>query len=329
MSGPVDLTALAVGQRLQDPLLVHEVEQRTSDGGPFTVLTLGNSTGRIATAPFWLEDQPKVAGVERGHVVQVIGEVGLYRERQQLRVSSIRVLPAGSVAWRDLVPSVGDVAPFWEVLDRWRAEIRGPRLAATLGLFYEDAEFRRRYEECPASTSGHHAQMGGLLKHTAEMAAIGRAIAKASRADIDLVLAGVLLHDMGKLEAYRWDGVFQMTPRGALYGHVVLGSLLLDRVVGRADPCPCTPEELDLLHHLVLSHHGRPEFGAPVSPMTLEAEILHFADNASAKAASMSDALADLGNFSGDDLVSARTLWQLDRRRVYRGRSDWGRGEGA
>jgi 23S rRNA maturation-related 3'-5' exoribonuclease YhaM len=91
-----------------------------------------------------------------------------------------------------------------------------------------------------------------------------------------------------------------------------------------AAPMPCTEQELAILQHLVPSHHGRLEFGAAVPPMTLEAEVLHYADNASAKTASMADALADAGNFEGDDLVSARTLWQLDRRRAYRGRSDWG-----
>jgi 3'-5' exoribonuclease len=91
---------------------------------------------------------------------------------------------------------------------------------------------------------------------------------------------------------------------------------------------PCTETELAILHHLILSHHGRLEFGAAVPPMTLEAEVLHYADNASAKTASMADALSDPANFEGDALVSARTVWQLDRRRAYRGKSDWGAAEG-
>ncbi len=90
------------------------------------------------------------------------------------------------------------------------------------------------------------------------------------------------------------------------------------------DPAPCTDRELTILHHLIASHHGKPEFGAAVPPMTLEAEVLHFADNASAKTASMADALADPDNFTGEALVSARAFWQLDRRRAYRGGSDWG-----
>ena len=99
---------------------------------------------------------------------------------------------------------------------------------------------------------------------------------------------------------------------------------MVDRAVRDARPAPCTEQELAILQHLVLSHHGRLEYGAAVAPMTLEAEVLHYADNASAKTASMTEALADAGNFDGESLVSTRGLWQLDRRRAYRGRSDWG-----
>ena len=290
-----DLKRLAVGVRVQNPLLVVEVEHRDSARGGFTTLTLGNRHGQLSTAPFWSEDLPRLAGIERGVVAQVIGEVGLYNGKRQLKVSFIQALPRGTVDWRQLLPSVIDVAPYWDALDRWRSEIRGPRLRRTLDLFYADNDFRGRYEQCPASTTGHHAELGGLLRHTCEVAAIGRAIAKVCRADADVVIAGALLHDIGKLEAYRWDGAFEATER-----------------------------ELTILHHLIASHHGRQEFGAAVAPMTLEAEVLHFADNASAKTASMADALTDPDNFSGEALVSARGLWQLDRRRAYRGGSDWG-----
>jgi 3'-5' exoribonuclease len=324
---PPDLKQLALGDRVQDSLLVLEIDQRESARGNFTTLTLGNCHGQLVTAPFWAEDQPRIAGVARGDVAQVIGEVGQYNGRRQLKVSSIRVLPRGTIDWRQLLPSVGEVAPYWDTLDRWRGEVQRPRLRRLLDLFYADDDFRRRYEACPASTVGHHAELGGLLKHTCEVAAIGRAIGKVCRADPELVLAGALLHDIGKLESYRWEGAFEVTECGALLGHVALGLLMLDRRVGREDPAPCTDRELTILHHLIASHHGKPEFGATVAPMTLEAEVLHFADNASAKTASMAAALVDPDNFTGEALVSARTLWQLDRRRAYRGGSDWGANE--
>jgi 3'-5' exoribonuclease len=328
MPAPPDLKQLAVGDRVQDPLLVVEVEHRDSARGGFTTLTLRNRHGELPTAPFWAEDQPRIAGIERGAVVQVIAEVAQYNGRRQLKVSSIRVLPSGAVDWRQLLPAVDDVAPYWEALDRWRSEIRGPRLRRTLDLFYTDAEFRQRYEECPASPAGHHAELGGLLKHTCEVAAIGRAIAKVARADTDLVLAGALLHDIGKLEAYSWQGAFEITERGRLLGHVSLGMLMLDGRVRAEHPAPCTDRELTILQHLIASHHGTQEFGAAVPPMTLEAEALHFADDASAKTASMAEAIGNPDNFAGDALVTARSLWQLDRRRAYRGSSDWGASAG-
>jgi 3'-5' exoribonuclease len=323
---PPDLKRLSLGERLQDPLVVLEVDQRDSARGSFTTFTLGNCHGRLPTAPFWEEDKPRIAGIAVGDVVQVIAEVGQYHGRRQLKLSSIRVLPKMAIDWRQLMPSVGEVTPYWDTLDRWRGEITRPRLRATVALFFEDADFRRRYQECPASTQGHHATLGGLLKHTCEVAAIGRAIAKVCRAEPDLVLAGALLHDIGKLEAYAWDGAFTTTECGALLGHVTLGMLMLERQVAAADPAPCTDRELTLLHHLIASHHGQLEFGAAAPPMTLEAEVLHFADNASAKTASMAEALADPDNFLGDNLVSVRSLWQLDRRKAYRGSSDWGTG---
>jgi len=324
MSQPV-LPDLPVGARVQDPFLIMEVEARGGDN-PHPVFTLGNATGRIQTAPFWSSDATRIAGIGKGNVVQVIGTGGSYRDRGQLAVESIRVLPHGEVDWRGLMPSVGDVGRYWQAVDRWRERIRGPRLAATLGLFYDDDDFRRCYGECPASIAGHHAALGGLLKHTCEVAHIALETAKLfAHADPDLVLAGVLLHDIGKLESYRWDGAFEVTVPGSVLGHVVLGALMLDRRVRQSPSPPCTPDELLELQHLVLSHHGKLEFGAPITPMTLEAEILHYADNASAKAASMDDALQDPENFAGGGAVSSRAIWQIDRRRAWRSRSDWGR----
>lgn len=323
---PSRLDLLQTGQHIDEPLLVLEVEQRDAPRGAFTILVLGNRHGRLPSAPFWAEDQPRLAGVVRGTIVQVSGEGGSFNGKRQLKVVELRVLPENSVDRKHLLPSVADVRPYWETLDRWRADMRGPRLRHTVDLFYADPGLRARYEECPASTSGHHAELGGLLRHTCEVAAIGRAIARTCGANADLVVAGALLHDLGKLEAYRWDRGFEMTDAGALLGHVALGLLMLDRRIRAAVPPPCTDQERLILLHLVGSHHGRQEYGATAPPMTLEAEVLHFADNASAKTASMAEVLSDPEHFAAGALLSTRSVWQLDRRRAYRGRSDWGAG---
>src|SRR5712691_4824502 len=234
----LDLPSLRPSDRVQDPLLVRDVEEKSYAGGRFTILTLGNATGAIESAPVWDSDRAMVEGIRQGHVVQVIGQVGQYNGRRQLEISSLRLLPEGGVDLAQLLPSVGDPAPYWEKLDGWRREIgpRKPRLAAVLALFYDDDDFRHRYERCPASVAGHHAALGGLLKHTVEVGFIARAIAKVAGANNDLVLAGVLLHDIGKLEAYRRDGVFEHTDAGHLVGHVVLSALALERRLAGADP---------------------------------------------------------------------------------------------
>lgn len=324
MAQPV-LPDLPPGARVQDPLIVVDIESRGGDT-PHTILTLGNASGRLPSAPFWASDGHKLAGVVKGAVVEVTGTIGNYRARRQLIVESLRILPSAQVDWRCLMPSVGDTGRYWQEVDRWRGGIRGVRLARTLDLFYADPEFRQRYEECPASTAGHHALLGGLLKHTFEVGQIGLALGELYPAvDRELVVAGALLHDIGKLESYRWEGCFETTVPGAVLGHVVLGAQMLERRLRAESPMPCTEPELMILQHLIISHHGGLEFGAPVPPLTLEAEILHHADNASAKAESMRGALNDPGNFGGKGELSIKGIWQLDRRRAWRGASDWGR----
>jgi 3'-5' exoribonuclease len=323
-TSPAEAHPFTLGARVDLPMLVVAMERRESRRGQFTTLTLSSHAGRISTSPFWPEDRPRLTGVAPGAVLRVTGAVGQFNGRRQLDVASLVALEPGTVDRHRLQPSIASVVPYWTALDCWRQAIRGPRLARTVNLFFSDAAFRERFEACPASTAGHHAELGGLLRHTWEVASIGRTIARVCGADRDLVLAGALLHDIGKLEAYRWDGALTTTEAGVLLGHVTLGMMMLDRRL-QAEPAPAgTERERLLLQHLIASHHGRQEFGAATSPMTLEAEILHFADNASAKSASMAAALNQADNFDGDGPVSSRSLWELDKRRAYRGRSDWG-----
>ncbi|HXY19568.1 MAG TPA: HD domain-containing protein [Gemmatimonadales bacterium] len=321
MPAPISIPDLAVGARVEGAFLVWEVDQRTqADGSPYVILTLSNSTGRVKTAPFWTSDLHKVEGVQKGAVISVVGELGMYRTDRQLKVVSVRPVPRELADWSRLLPSVGDVAPWWAIVEKWRGEMAEGPWRRAVSLFFEDPDFRAQYERCPASLANHHAELGGLLKHTVEVGAIARPMAKACGANWDLVLSGVLLHDIGKLEAYRWDGLFEMTEPGSLLGHVALGSLMLDRRLDEPETPVTSEGERLLLQHLVLSHHGELEFGSPVRPMTLEAEVLHYADIASAATANLAAALKETGNFAEGESVS-KPIWSLERRRVYRGPS--------
>lgn len=325
MTDQPDLTHAAVGSGVGGQFLVLQVEPRAGSS-PHTILTFGNRYGRIPSAPFWQSQGALIAELKKGDLVHVTGQIGCYNDRRQLQVESIVALAREPYDWRDLMPSAGETAPWWDRIDSLRAGLRSPHLSAILALFFDDPGFRTRFEECPASISGHHAALGGLLRHTCEVAAIGRTIAAQCEADDDLVVAGSLLHDIGKLESYSWQGSFEVTDAGVLMGHVVLGAILLDRHRNQCGGDACTVPEQLVLQHLILSHHGKLEFGAPVPPMTLEAEIIHYADNASAKSASMAAVLDNPVHFLDGGMVSTRGLWEIDRRRAYRGASDWGRG---
>ena len=313
---PLDFPTLAVGARVQDTFLVWEVETKSqNDGSKYVILTLANASGRLPTAPFWSSEMHRVEGLRRGDAVRVTADVSDYRGTRQLRVIAIDAVPPEGVDLARLVPSAGDVGKYWATVDKWRQEMRAGPWKRAVDAFFEDPDFRRAFEQCPGSTSNHHARLGGLLQHTVEVGAIARTVAKTCGADPDLVLAGVLLHDVGKTEAYRWQGIFEMTEPGFLVGHVVQGALMLDARLDELDP-PLDEREAWLLQHLILSHHGELEFGSPVRPMTVEAEVLHAADQASAATTNMADAIRDDANFAPGDVVSKR-VWTLERK-VYR-----------
>lgn len=325
----LDLTQLVAGDRVQHELLVLErADKKTNAGDPFVVLTLGNATGRIETAPIWSDKLEWAAGAESGRIVQTIGEISLYGRngsaRRQLSLTGpLRVLPAGQFAVEQFLPRIsGDVGRLWDWIDRTRGELASPALKRVLDLFFGDDDFRLRFERTPGSTTGHHAQVGGLLMHVYEVTNIARQTARTMRANVDLCVAGALLHDIGKVESYEvGPGGFSYTPCGLLLGHVVLGALMLERRLAAAGEPVCSEGQLLELQHLILSHHGTLEFGSPVQPMTTEAEIVHWADEASAKATDMMDALADPDAWTDGGEISRR-VWRLGRR-VWRRPHEW------
>ena len=329
-AAPLDVPALTPGDRVQHELLVRErAEKKTSAGDPFVVLKIGNRSGAIDTAPIWSDKLEWAAGADPGRVVQVIGDVSLYGRngtaKRQLAVTApLRVMPAEHFRADEFLPQVDeDVARLWEKLDRARRSVRSAPLRAVLDCVFGDDVFREQFERAPGSTKGHHAKIGGLLQHTVEVANIAVTSARAIRkASVDLVTAGALLHDVGKVEAYEiGPGGFAATPCGLLVGHVVLGLLHVERRLTTLGDPPCTEGQLLEVRHMILSHHGKLEFGSPVVPMTLEAQIVHQADDASAKATDFLDAFDDAELWADGGPFSKRS-WQLGRQ-VWKREHDW------
>ncbi len=326
---PLNITQLEVGERVQHELLVVDrVEKTQTNGDPYWVLTLGNASGRLDTAPIWSDKREWAEGALRGSVVQAIGQVAVYArtgKRQINLTGPLRVMPNELVDVEAFLPRIADdTERLWQWIDRQRTEITNPTLRRVLDLFYSDDDFRSRFERTPGSTAGHHAKIGGLLLHVFEVTQIAKNTAKTMRADVDLVVAGALLHDVGKVEAYTIDaGAFTNSPCGLLLGHVVLGCLMLERRVLAIGRSACSDGQLLDLQHMILSHHGSLEFGSPVQPMTTEAEIVHWADEASAKANDMMESLEDSDHFGGGKEFSDKRPWRVGRRIWRRPTGTW------
>lgn len=327
---PLLIPHLMPGERVIGELLVFDrAEKKTNNGDPYVVLTLGNASGRIETSPIWSDKLEWADGARSGKVVQAIGDITIYSKtgagRKQLSLSGpVRILPDEAFSPEQFLPSIdGDPGRLWAWVDRIRNEMESRTLRQVIDLFYGDDAFRVRFERTPASTAGHHAKLGGLLLHVYEVTNIGRQIARTMRANVDLVVTGALLHDVGKVEAYEiGPGGFTHTATGLLLGHVVLGGLMLERRIAALGTPVCSDGQLAELHHMILSHHGSLEFGSPVQPMTTEAEIVHWADEASAKATDMLELLSDSELFAGGREYSDRPHWRLGRR-IWRRPHSW------
>jgi 3'-5' exoribonuclease len=327
---PLVIPNLAPGERVASDLLVFDrAEKKTNAGDPFVVLTLGNSSGKIETAPIWSDKLQWAEGARSGKVVQAIGDVTVYSKggtgRKQLSLSGpVRILPDTVFRAEEFLPSIGgDLLKLWSWIDRVRAEVESSTLRGVLDLFFADDDFRVRFERSPASTGGHHAKLGGLLLHVYEVTNIAKQTARTVHANVDLAVTGALLHDIGKIEAYEVGPTgFTHTPCGLLLGHIVLGSLMLERRHAGAGGMLCSDGQLTELHHMILSHHGSLEYGSPVQPMTTEAEIVHWADEASAKATDMIELLSDSELFAGGQEYSDRQHWRLGRR-IWRRPHSW------
>ncbi len=256
--------------------------RQTQKQKPFLSLELNDSGGRI-DAVMWEGFDEELARTPLGQVLRVRGRMGTYGDRPQVVVSSISVPAAGSYDPSALMPSSErDPSRMLAELDGIIASVEHPLLCRLLEIAFGESEFRAKFSQAPAAKRWHQAYIGGLLEHTLNVVAHARTLAvRYSEVEIDLVIAGALLHDIGKITEYSWDGYLDSSTEGKLVGHLVIGVEMLNQWTGRIDDFP---QQLGWqLKHIILSHHGSLEFGSPVPPRTLEALVVHFADNLDSK----------------------------------------------
>ena len=304
------LALMIKGQMFDGYLLVRSAAQRTSsNGSKYLDLTLCDISGDV-NAKFWdsLTPPPAVATV-----IRIRGMMQEYNNRAQLRIDKMReITEADDIDMSALTP----VAPYppKQMLDEISDcidEMKDEQLRILL---------RSRLHECgeqlsyyPAATKLHHAERSGLLHHTTTMLKAAKAICGIyPTLDIDLLCAGVILHDLCKIKEINADELGMATDytrEGNLIGHLVMGVAELHRLgkqLGVRD------ELLMLLEHMILSHHDLPEYGSPKPPMFPEAEVLHVLDLLDARMFEMKRELANVqpGSFT-------ERVWSLDRR-LYR-----------
>jgi 3'-5' exoribonuclease len=271
---------------VRSTFLVQSKERKiASNGSAYLDLDLRDSSGTIK-AKLWDSDRVS-PDFEADDVVRVEGQVEEYRGAAQLKVRKISKCPAEEIDLRDYFPrSARDAEEMYGALfERIRRMPEGP-VRQLLLLVLEDPAIAPRFKLAPAATNFHHAYLGGLLEHVLSLVELGDQVADHYPSlDRDLMLAGLVLHDLGKLEELSYERGFHYSTRGQLIGHITIG---LELVQAKMRAVPDFPAPLrDRIEHIILSHHGKLEFGSPKEPMFPEALVVHFLDDLDSKLQSM------------------------------------------
>lgn len=283
-------------------------------GGNYLAATVGDRTGEVAGLAW--ENVDRLAKVcEPGQVVRIGGQVQKYQGRLQIVIRRAETVPPEEVVEADFVRASSiDPAVLWNKLQGFINEINEPNLKQLLFRIFSDPEVERPFRTAPAAKTMHHAFRAGLLEHTVSAAGAGSLLAKHYRLSEDLVVAGVLLHDLGKIWELETNASIEYTDDGRLIGHLALEALYVDR---RIEELADFPKELRRhLLHILLSHHGEYAYGSPRRPKSPEAMLVHMVDNLDSRLAGMFEAIAAEGD--SDEAWSPYS--RMLERNVYRRR---------
>lgn len=272
------------GQTVEDVFLVKDTGRaETRAGKPYLMLTLTDRTGEIA-GRLWENVETFAEVCEPGNLVLVSGQAQGFRGAVQVKIDSVdRVDKKEIDIGLFLQGSKRSIEKMAAEINRLAKTVKDPYCRKLLLTFFKDHSFFEKFQQAPAAKSMHHAYLGGLLEHTLGVAQLAGMLADFyPMLDRDLLVTGALLHDIGKTrELAHGVHLIDYTDSGRLVGHLVMG---VEMVQDMIRTIPDFPEDLATrLIHLILSHHGRYEFGSPTLPMISEAFVLHFLDDLDAK----------------------------------------------
>jgi 3'-5' exoribonuclease len=271
-------------------LVLSKEIRRNRTGEPYLVLQLGDRTGDME-AKMWDNAAEVIDAFGRDDFVRVKGVLQFHQNRTQFTVHKLRRLEENEIDPADFLPcSERDPEEMFLELRAIIAGLTDPHLRALLDSIFSDAQLTAAYKIAPAAKTIHHACRSGLLEHVLSLCCLCRLLASHYKGvDIDLLLAGAILHDIGKIEELSYARSFGYSAEGQLLGHIVIGL----RLVGaKMDQIPEFPPKLrTLVEHLIISHHGELEFGSPKIPLFTEALLLHHLDNLDSRMDAMRNAL--------------------------------------
>lgn len=300
-----------IGESFDGFLLIKEARKGTaSNGKPFLTLFFTDATGEIE-AKLWdakPEDEEKYTEKK---VVKIAGDINEFRGQAQLRIKSIRLAQAtDGVRISDFLekaPIAKD--ELQEKITEAIFEMKNPNIQRIVRAFVK--KYQDKLFDYPAASKNHHAYVSGLAHHIVTMLQIARSLCDIyPQLNKDLLYAGVILHDIGKIHELSGPVATSYTVEGTLLGHI---TIMVSEIEEMAKQLDITGEEVVVLQHIVLSHHGYPEWGSPKRPQVMEAEILHFIDLIDAKVNMLIRALDKTkpGEFT-------ERLFALDHRPFYK-----------
>jgi 3'-5' exoribonuclease len=285
---PQFIAGLADGQVVSSLFLVREKEIRTSvrSGKAWLELNLADRSGSIP-AKMWDNFEALAKTFECDDVVRVRGRVKIYNGQKELTLEQIVPMADNDYDLADfLVHTKHDVEKLYASLQAAIAGMKNPWLRQLLTSIVEDPVIAPRLKRAPAAMTMHHAYLGGLLEHVVSLVGLAAAVsAHYPELDRDLLLTGVVLHDIGKLEELRYVRSIDYSDQGRLLGHIMIGARLFREKCNAISGFPAPLAVV--VEHLIISHHGTHEFGSPSLPQIPEAVMLHFLDDMDSKMASM------------------------------------------
>jgi 3'-5' exoribonuclease len=297
--------------------LVHSKEIRQKKTGElYLSLMIGDRTGEL-DAKMWDNVSDSLDSFDRDDFVKIKGLVQVFHNRPQLTVHKVRRMDDSEIDFADYFPSSKrDPEVMWAELRAIMAAISNPHLKGLLESILDDPDIAARYRRAPAAKSIHHAFLGGLIEHVLSLCGLAKLVAGHYKTvDADLLLTGVLLHDIGKIYELNYERGFSYSNDGQLLGHIAIAV----RMVGdKIRSLPDFPPRLRVLvEHMILSHHGHLEFGSPKVPQFPEALLLHYIDDLDSKMECMRALLENdrqlEGCFTSYSSALERTALKMDR----------------